>query len=162
MALVIENGTVVANANSYVTAAELVTYADLRGRTYPATQAEQEQLLIKAMDYLYAKNYKGIKTDPDNQLLDWPRSNAYVNGRYIDSDEMPTELKNAQIEAALLFNTIDLLQTGEVQNVASEQVDVLAVTYHSGGSWTTVRTDTVDVYLDTLLQSGGSFTTLRV
>ena len=46
--LIIENGSIVAGADSYATAAELVTYAANYGLTIPATEGEQETLLRRA------------------------------------------------------------------------------------------------------------------
>ena len=51
MALIIENGTIVANANSYATVAELRGYAALRGATVPTDDAQCEYMLIKAMPF---------------------------------------------------------------------------------------------------------------
>ena len=156
--LIIEDGTGVANANSYATDAELKAYANLRGKSVPATQPERESLLILAMDYIesYRKQFKGIKTDY-TQSLQWPRVDAYIDGYQVDSASIPQELKNAQMEAALIGNSTALLQTGSTSNLASFSVDgVYSETYFNGGSWESVRTDTIDVYLDVLLSNSGS------
>ena len=51
MALVIEDGSEVSTANSYVTVAEIRTYATTRGvTTIPAVDAEVEVLAIKSME----------------------------------------------------------------------------------------------------------------
>ena len=55
MALIIENGSIVDNANSFVTAAEMVAYAALRGVTITADTTTQEQQIILAMDYLVSR-----------------------------------------------------------------------------------------------------------
>ena len=59
MALIIEDGTIVDGANSFVTAAELVTYADDYGLSIPATTAEQERLLRRAALQMQALSWKG-------------------------------------------------------------------------------------------------------
>ena len=55
MALIIETGAIIADANSFTTDAEFVTYAALRGFTIPATESERNTLQIKAVDYLFSK-----------------------------------------------------------------------------------------------------------
>ena len=73
--IVVEDGTNVPDANSYVTVEELVQYSADRGILLPVDDAEKEILLIKAMDYLeLADNeYVGLRSYPD-QLLSWPRT----------------------------------------------------------------------------------------
>ena len=58
MALIIEDGTVVAGANSFATDAELQAYAAVRQVSLPAAQAEREALLITAIDYIVSKEPK--------------------------------------------------------------------------------------------------------
>lgn len=151
--LIIEDGTGVANANSYATDAELKAYANLRGKSVPATQPEREALLVLAMDYIESMrdSYKGEKTDY-TQSLQWPRAGVTVDGYVIDYNSIPAEIKNAQIEAAILSNTVELFQTGLVNNVTREKVDVIEVNYSQNGKWGFVRTETVDALLAALLK----------
>ena len=81
MALVIEDGTIVAEANSYVTVEEARAFALLRGVILSAVDADVEILIIEAMDYVEAKGskFKGMKYTRD-QDLQWPRSGATVDG----------------------------------------------------------------------------------
>lgn len=158
MALIIEDGTIVANANSYITDAEFTAYADARGYTYPALAADREPLIIKANDYIQSVESKmqGQRTTPETQELAYPRQNVYLYCTRIASDSIPKTLKNAQCEAAIAVNDSDLLITTTAGNIASEAVGDLSVSYHSGGSFQQVRTETVDVYLDPLLMNGGN------
>ena len=157
MALIKEDGTIVAGANSFVTAAELVAYADLRGIEYPATEPEQEQLLIMAMDYINSiePKFQGIRVS-SAQELPFPRIGVYVNGFLTPADEIPTTLKNGQIEAALQANVGGLLINGTVQNIKREKVDVVEVEYYSGGKWSSVQLDRVDNYLKPLYKQNAN------
>lgn len=157
MSLIIETGAIITGANSFVTAAELVTYAGLRGTTYPATESEQEQLLILAMDYIVSAEtkYQGVRSNV-SQELPFPRIGVNLYGFNVASDDIPTTLKNAQIEAALQANASDLLVNGVIQNVQSEKVDVVEVSYFSGGKWSTVQLDKVNAYLKPLMKLGGN------
>ena len=156
--LIIEDGTGVANSNSYASDAELKAYASLRGKTVPDTQPQRESLLVLAMDYIEGFRYqlKGAKT-VYTQSLQWPRVGVYIDGYQIDSDSIPQEIKSAQMEAALIGVSTDLFKTGDTSNLASFSVEgVYSETYHQGGSWETVRTDTVDVLLNVLLNNSSS------
>jgi hypothetical protein len=101
--IVVEDGTNVPDANSYVTVEELVQYSADRGILLPVDDAEKEILLIKAMDYLeLADNeYVGLRSYPD-QLLSWPRTS------YSASLGIPRELKKAQLVLAVAAMTIEL------------------------------------------------------
>lgn len=158
MALIIEDGSIVANANSYITDAEFTAYADARGYSYPANAADREPLIVKAADYIQSKEsvMKGIRTDAANQELAYPREGVYLHCELIGSSTIPKTLKNAQCEAAVAINTQDLLINKTTGNIASEQVGSLKKSYHSGGAFQQVRADSVDVWLDPLLVTGGN------
>ena len=88
MSLVIEDGTGISNATSYVTAAEARTYALARGVTLSATDSVVEIQLLKAMDYLQSLTqcYMGCKkwpptmgTHEHEQALAWPRENVIID-----------------------------------------------------------------------------------
>lgn len=155
--LIIEDGSIVANANSIANDEEMKSYASLRGLTVPATQPERESLLILAMDYLKSieSRMKGTRTDVD-QTLPEPRQNVWLYGQTIDQNTIPAEYKNAQIEAAIAAKDMVLLTNRSNKNVSSEKVDVLQISYFDGGSWDVARLDRVDAALAPLLTSGGS------
>ena len=155
--LIIEDGTVVDNANSFATDEEFKTYANLRCMTVPATQPAREALLILAMDYIFSVESKlqGCRVSID-QELPYPRHGACANNFSIPSDSIPKSLKKAQVELALQASTSDILISQSVQNVSKEKLGELEVEYFSGGSWSQVRTDRADAYLNPLLENAGS------
>lgn len=163
MALIVEDGTKVTGANSYVSDADYVAYAAARGVTIGADATTRKQELIKAMDFLesYRDEFKGTKLTRD-QALQWPRYEVWIDSYAIDSDTIPDELKNAQMEAAILSITTSLSPSGSVQNVQSESIGNLSVSYYSGGSWQTVQHKNVDRFLGALINSGGKIRSLRV
>lgn len=114
MTLIVEDGTIVPNADSYDTTANLVAYASKRGIDLSSeTTVNLEVYMIKAMDYLEAKRdkYKGWKSDSD-QSLQWPRGGVYVDNLLVGSDTIPQELKSAQFELAIeTYNGNDLSPT---------------------------------------------------
>lgn len=100
MALVVEDGSVVAGANTYVTLAEFKAWADDRGITY-GTDAAVTQSIYRAMDYLERLQFIGNKAN-ENQPLQWPRTEALIDGYYADATEIPTPVKLALYEAIVV------------------------------------------------------------
>lgn len=104
MAFVVEDGTVVANANSFVTLAYADAYFLDRAITaWTGVQAVKESALIRATDYVNNRfNFLGTKYDED-QTLEFPRV-------YADSEdaEMPDKLLKATCEYALRALTATL------------------------------------------------------
>ena len=158
MALIIEDGSIVAGANSFTTDAEFQAYATARNITLPATEPERDALQILAVDYLFSveDKMKGCRVSIE-QELPYPRKGVCYNGFAVPSNSIPQALKNAQMELAIQVNTSDILVSEQTQNLASFDVkDVYSESYHGGGSWTEVRTDKANAYLNPLLVNNGS------
>ena len=158
MPLIIEDGSIVAGANSFVTVEQFVAYAKARNISIPVISSEREALLIRAVDYLFSKEQelKGSRVSPDQELM-YPRKGVCANGFIVASDAIPSNLKNAQMELGMQAHTSDLLISGTNQNLESFNVDgVYSESYHSGGSWEQVRTERADAYLNPLLNNNGS------
>jgi len=156
--LIIEDGSIVTDANSFATDAEFKAYANIRNLDVPATQPDREALLVLAMDYLFSKEsgLKGCRVSATQELM-YPRDGVCTNGFNIASDAIPNSLKKAQMELAAQANTADILISNTTQNLASFSVDgVYSETYFDGGNWEQVRTDRADAYLDPLLVNNGS------
>jgi hypothetical protein len=159
MAIIVEDGTGTnPAANSYVSVTDLTDFATLRGITFTG---DEEVLLINAMDYVEAvrDDFKGSKTS-STQPLQWPREGVWIDNYAIDSDVIPQELKNAQMQAAIETDSQDLSpNTG--QNIKSEKVDVLEVVYQDGdGSLTAPNFPKVDAYLDPISKTSSGMITL--
>lgn len=130
MALIVEDGSIVSGANSYVTVAEIEAYAGLRGIVYP-DPTKIEMYAIQAMDYLETLAYKGVQVDPDTQPLQWPRKNVVVNGRTLPNDKIPNGIKNAQMQLCIyLVQGISLFETGTGgQFVTREKIGPIETEY---------------------------------
>ena len=114
MALIIEDGTIVASANSYAAHSDLATYATLRGTTLTAVQADREALLIKAMDALQDRRWKGERVSIDQELA-WPRTGVFRDGQLLPYDEIPRELFYGQMALALAAIDIELMPVQPAQ-----------------------------------------------
>ena len=110
MSLVIEDGTSVDNAVSYVTVAEVEAYCTSRNLSAWIDEDDdevKEQAIMRAMDYIESLNFKGDKADFEN-TLEWPRIGWYPRGGnygflYTTSNYdamIPTGLKYAVCRAA--------------------------------------------------------------
>lgn len=105
MPLVVEDGTGLETANSYVSVADADAYHTLRQNTTwtdLAIAADKEAALVKATDFLderYGGSFKG-RRKTDVQALGWPRSEVYdATGDAITG--VPELVKRATYEAAL-------------------------------------------------------------
>lgn len=134
MALVVEDGSIVVGANSYVTRSELIAYALARGVTL-ADDDGTDVLAIKAMDFLAltATRWRGEPTS-EEQELDWPRRGAIPEGgnNAFPDTKIPKEIIKAQMELAIVANSgVTLIPTtsGETAFVTKEKVDVLETEY---------------------------------
>jgi hypothetical protein len=135
MAIVVEDGTIVSGANSYVSEADLTAYATARGITITG---DEEELLIKAMDYVETLNFIGIKYTRD-QPLQWPRSDVVIDYYYKDVDDIPNELKNGLMETALAIDAGNDPMSDIARQKSSVKVGDLAVTYEAGQATTITR-----------------------
>lgn len=105
MALVIEDGSLVASANSFVTRGEIIAYAAERGITLPDDETT-DVLAIRAMDYLRTLCLKGDAAG----LLPFPRTGLETGDTAEDYVlTIPFVIKLAQMQLALdASNGIDL------------------------------------------------------
>ncbi len=128
--LIVEDGTGVTGANSYVAYNDALTWCNARGFVMGADQPSSEKALIMATDYLEAQRnrYQGRKTNdptkftlPIQQPLQWPRDGVFIDAKSLVSfqvlngfdnlvqaivnasfpkNAIPVELINAQIMLA--------------------------------------------------------------
>ena len=127
MAIVVEDGTVVAAANSYVTIDEFQAWADARGISY-GTDFTISQQLFRATDYFESLSFKGVKHTED-QPLQFPRDDLYIDGYAVDSDEIPKEVKVAIYELIKIEIDGDSKLSPSEREVTSEQIDSIKITY---------------------------------
>lgn len=127
MAIVVEDGTLVSGANSYITLAEFKAWADDRGITYGADSLLSQQL-YRSHDYFEGLKFKGLKAD-ENQAMQWPRDQVLIDGYAVDSNEIPKEVKTALYELIKLEIDGDSKLSPSEREVTSEQVDSIKITY---------------------------------
>lgn len=135
MTLIVEDGTIVAGANSFATVAYALDYLTSRGDSTfaDAEQADQETALVRACDYLRDEilfSYRGQRIVHD-QPLPWPRTGASIyRGPPIPENVVPKAIIDAQCE--LCFKALtsniqpDITHSG---GIASETIGPISTSY---------------------------------
>lgn len=166
--LIIEDGSVVAFANSWVTDAEYKAFAKLKGYSVPATQPGREANLANAYDFInftYEERLQGWRVTPQTQTGCMPRTNIYAYDVLVDSTTIPQDFKNAQMLASLSIN--DGVDTNAVKDSAdlagfSVGQGAYSETYQSGSSTPTLAqmpavSKVLKPYTNAGLNGGGLF-----
>jgi len=167
--LIVEDGTGVANANTYIDETYLTAYAEDRGFAIPSTAEEQQQFILLGMDYLswFTEDFQGERTDSDN-ALPWPRKNVVLDQADIPSDQIPEQLKKALAQLVIEQQKRTLLfpkpRTSSVEGLVTEKkVGPLTKKFAFTGEGIAspvapIKIMSVAVFLDRLLQGGTSRT----
>lgn len=135
MPLIVEDGTGVVGANSYVS----VEFADsyFAGHVYYADQwaaldpLKKENLLSAAsrtLDQLF--NWYGYRTFAEQELA-WPRQYVYVSDRsaYLDNQTIPLALKEATCEMAYHVSKGDAFKSTGTEGIESLRIDVIELQF---------------------------------
>lgn len=124
MALTVENGTGLANADSFVSVADADTYWAARNDTAwaAAEVATKEAALRMAAEYIgFAYRWTGFKR-LDTQSLAWPRvSVSDVYGLPVSNAIVPNEVRQASFLLAKEALTTDLLAPTDKGDSAIEE-----------------------------------------
>ena len=156
MALIVEDGSIVIGANSYVSVAEIRAFCSARGISLPVADPDVEVMAIQAFDYIesFRSRYKG-RTTTDNQRTSWPRSGVVIECYSVPSNEIPWQLKEAQSQATGEALEADLMPNSTAA-VKREKVDVLEVEYQdSVADGVPLSFPKIDSKLEILMGSSG-------
>lgn len=114
--LIIQTNDGASDANTYATEQELINYAASRGITLTS---DIEALLIRAMDYVDNKPYRGQPTN-NTQSTSFP----------IISLGIPRQIKQAQMAMAIYYDSKSPVDAEVATQVKSERVEgAVAVEY---------------------------------
>lgn len=105
MALIVEDGSIVAGAESYISVVEAADYLTGRGDIAFSALAlsEQESALRRATDYLtqkYRTRWRGERA-VSSQSLDWPRQGVVTPEGELSASLVPLDVKRACAEMAV-------------------------------------------------------------
>ena len=137
MALIIETGAVVPNANSFVTVADARIRAAVYGLTLPVLDADAEAALITGGMWIKQQEsqLQGARIDA-TQTLSYPRTPVYLYTFLQASDFIPQELIDSQVIAAVEQGSVGgiLSFTSQTNNIKREKLDgVGEQEFFSGG-----------------------------
>lgn len=144
MALIVEDGSGLPDADAYVSVSDCAAYAAAHGLTFIGTESEQEARIRRATQYIDVQY--AFKGDPqtDTQALAWPRT--VVTG-------VPREIVAACCELACKQG--DLWTDVDSAAVISETIGPLSTTYAQPANGGQVRYAAVDALLKRWVVGGG-------
>lgn len=112
MALVVEDGTGLANADSLVSVSQIDAYSAAHYESTHVLSIAWAALIsgnkdIKArqgyawMEEHLGRSWRGVRAS-DTQALDWPRADVEdIDGNALDNDEIPNAVQNLQCEMSM-------------------------------------------------------------
>lgn len=130
MAIVVEDGTGLADAETYVSVADCKAYLDARGKTEWGLLdlAVQEASLRNAADYLdavYGPRLQGYRLKVTQALL-WPRTDVKFDNVWWDPAPLPMPLTRACCEtAALAASGVDLFEPLDRGGQVTEKLEIV-------------------------------------
>lgn len=119
------------NSDSYASVTEADTYHAAYGNTAWAaisTSALKEAALRKAAQYIDTKVFIGVKVSA-TQALEWPRYQVEIGGYCVSSETIPSDIKVAQMEAALIASSESLTPNLSNGSVIEETVGKITKRY---------------------------------
>lgn len=163
MALIVENGTGLATAESYCSVADAdARHAAFGNTAWTGTDAAKEAALRRAtafMEQRYRTVWKGTKLFRA-QALSWPRYGAVVDGWDVLSTEVPTDIRNACADLAVKALTTEL-NADQTRAVIREKVGPLETEYSEYSPQGTRFVSIDDALAPYLIGGGGSTRLLR-
>ena len=126
MAFVVEDGSGLSTATSYVSVADADTYfTDAGGNATwtAATTDEKQGALVQATRYIDAQTFFSGSTTSGTQALEWPRYNVVDrNGWAVDDDSVPQKVKDLCCEFAVRALDGSLIED-KTKSVIEESVE---------------------------------------
>lgn len=166
MTLIVEDGSGLANAESYISVADTddynTKYVGNAGWTAETDVAVKEAALRRATQWLdneYGNKWKGRRIN-EAMSLDWPRYEVYDrDGYYIDSDAVPNGVREATAEMAIKIHGGEdpMPDQTDPGTIKSEMVRVGPITEdieYMGGKSQSTWFKKIDALLQQLIISG--------
>ena len=168
MALIVEDGSIVPNADSYVSLADARTLAARYNLVLPADDTEAEAALRNGAVYIGLQEPMmcGSRVSP-LQELSFPRQGVTLYGYPVATDFIPAQVIRAQVIAAVEYgNGTDVRASTDGRATSMERVEgAVTVQYFNNGATgaTTVITAAIDAMRPLLcgLNNGSSFNVYR-
>lgn len=136
MTIIVEDGSIVAGANSYVSLADARALLVQYGLNLNADDSIAETQLLQGAKYVdsFRDCFQGTKVEA-TQPMQWPRVGVYIDGFLFPSDAIPQEVINAQCFAAnAVEQGIDLWQISDGRITTLERVEGAVTVEYSDSS----------------------------
>lgn len=170
MALVVEDGTGLTNANAYVDVDTVDAYHVLRcNKGWSGSTEAKDAAIVRATEWIdrtfdfmgEIKNAGDSASSLDIQALAWPRNQVFhEEGYLVDPDSLPIQVVNAAAEVALvaLTGVLDPSVRGPLVRSMTERVGRVTQTRSltAAGQAEQVDIPTVYLILKPLLARGGA------
>lgn len=166
--LIVEDGTIVSGADSYVSLVDARELAAKFGLTLPVDDTEAEAALRNGAVYIGLQEPMmcGSRVSP-LQELSFPRQGVTLYGYPVASDAIPSQAIRAQVIAAVEYgNGTDVRASTDGRATSMERVEgAVTVQYFNNGA--TGSTTTITAAIDALrpllcgLNNGSSFNVYR-
>jgi hypothetical protein len=159
MALIVEDGSIVTGANSFVSRSDFIAYALSLGVVIPNTDPS-DVLLVKAGQFIASKEgrLKGELVER-GQPMSYPRANLTLEGFEWEENEIPRQVKLCQMELALDLNAgIDLYNPPQSASVGIKRERVegaVEVEYAVGEEMKLSRNSTAMALIRSLMKGNG-------
>lgn len=164
MTLIVEDGTLVVDANSYIDLATSREYSTARSIVPRADDGDLEADLIRAMDFIesHRDKFKGWLVS-ETQALQFPRLGLRIDGFLFDFQSIPQSLKDLQSQLAVeIQNGVELFPTVTEPFVTEETVGPIRTKFTGRyGTGNQPALPYVDLFLDVLLNSTSPLTAIR-
>jgi hypothetical protein len=129
--IVVEDGSIVAGANSYVSLAEVKDYFANRAYSVPVDDETTKAAMILSLNFIesFRAKFKGCKKDAA-QALQFPRTRLRLDGYPVNDNAIPTVLKWAQCEATYKITQSEDLQPNlTAMTIKAETVGPITTEY---------------------------------
>lgn len=166
--LIVEDGSIVAGADSYVSLSDARALAAKYGWELPADDNEAEQALRNGAGYvgLQESAMCGSRVSPLQELA-YPRKNVTLYGFDVAQDSIPSQVIRAQVAAAVEYGAgTDVRASNDGRTISMERVEgAVTVEYFNNGNngSSVVITSAMDALAPLLcgLNNGSSFNVYR-
>lgn len=166
--LIVEDGSIVAGADSYVSLSDARTLAAKYGGELPTDDTEAEQALRNGAGYvgLQEPAMCGSRVSPLQELA-YPRKNVTLYGFDVAQGSIPSQVIRAQVAAAVEYGAgTDVRAASDGRAVSMERVEgAVTVEYFNNGNngSSVVITSAMDALAPLLcgLNNGSSFNVYR-
>lgn len=141
---IVEDGTIVAGANSYISLVEAMAYLEVDARALAIWEAlpddtDREKLLVLATRYLdenwqwFGRRTGPCLDPPEVQKLKWPRMGMRDSeGMCIASNVIPDELKAATAQLAVWLKSNDGNESMEMESIKRFRSDEVEIEWQDG------------------------------